>query len=121
MDMSEQYTHRNRGQMSRIDLSFNDRQGNQTQFQRGGGQMPDATDLSNEDFSQMQQRMAMIRDAYDKQDERNQMAEDEDQRTESDYHVQPTTERHLTSARGLNNMENIDTPYSHKVEGSKST
>lgn len=69
----------------------------------------------------MQQRMAMIRDAYDKQDERNQMAEDEDQRTESDYHVQPTTERHLTSARGLNNMENIDTPYSHKVEGSKST
>ena len=86
MDMSEQYTHRNRNQMSRIDLSFNDRQVNQSLFQRGG-HMNDAADMSNEDFTQMQKRMAMIRDAYDRHDEHpNQMAEDEDQRTESDYH-----------------------------------
>lgn len=49
--------------------------------------MNDAADMSNEDFTQMQKRMAMIRDAYDRHDEHpNQMAEDEDQRTESDYH-----------------------------------
>lgn len=62
MDLSEQYSQRDRNQMSRIELSFNDRLGSRTVIQK---QQTNPADLSNEDFTAMQQRMAMIRDAYE--------------------------------------------------------
>ena len=83
--------------------SFNTQRGNQTAKHRGRQSEPD---LNNENFTQMQQRMSMIRDVYEKED---------DEISESDLNGQPTTEQALTSARA--NIENIETPYSHSVEG----